>query len=41
MASLDDEKDYSKFKIDAYKSDFIPNPEQANHISSVLSAMVT
>ena len=39
--SQDDQKDYSKFKIDAYKSDFISNPETANNISSVLSAMIT
>jgi len=39
--SLDDERDYSKFKIDAYKKDFIANPETANNSSSVLSAMVT
>jgi hypothetical protein len=39
--SLDDERDYSKFKIDAYKADFISNPETANNISSVLSAMIT
>ena len=39
--SLDDEKDYSSFKLDAYKKDFVDNAETANNIQSVLSAMVT
>ena len=39
--SLDDEKDFSQFNIDAYKADFVDNAETANNISSVLSAMVT
>jgi hypothetical protein len=39
--SLDDEKDYSKFKLDVYKNDFVDNAETANNIQSVLSAMIT
>ena len=39
--SLDDERDYSNFKIDAYKKDFVENAETANNITSVLSAMIT
>ena len=39
--SLDDERDYTKFKMSTYNSDFVANPEIANSIGSVLSAMVT
>ena len=39
--SLDDERDYSKFKIDTFKNDFVSNPETSNNISSVMSAMIT
>ena len=39
--SLDDERDYSQFKLDAYNKDFVDNAETANNIQSVLSAMVT
>jgi len=39
--SLDDETDYSNFKINTYKNDFVDNQETSNAISSVLSAMVT
>ena len=39
--SLDDERDYGQFKLDAYKKDFVDNAETANNIQSVLSAMVT
>lgn len=40
-ASLDDERDYSKFRDDVYKADFVANPETQNNISSLISAMVT
>jgi hypothetical protein len=39
--SLDDERDYSNFSLAAYKNDFVADPEVANSIGSVLSAMVT
>lgn len=39
--SLDDERDYSQFKLEAYEKDFVDNAETANNIQSVLSAMVT
>ena len=39
--SLDDERDYSKFRTDAYANDFVDNPETKNKISSLISAMVT
>ena len=38
---MDDERDYSLFKLDAYKKDFVDNAETANNIQSVLSAMIT
>ena len=39
--SLDDERDYSKFRTDVYEKDFVDNPETKNKISSLLSAMIT
>lgn len=39
--SLDDERDYSQFKLDAYQNDFVDNSETANNVQSVLSAMIT
>jgi len=39
--SLDDERDYSKFKTDTYFGDFVANPEISNSIGSVVSAMVS
>ena len=40
-ASLDDERDYTSFSLDAYNKDFVSNSETANNIQSVLSAMIT
>ena len=39
--SLDDERDYSKFKTDVYDKDFVDNSETKNKLASILSAMVT
>ena len=39
--SIDDERDYTKFSIGAFKDDFVDNAETTNNISSVLSAMIT
>lgn len=39
--SLDDEEPAKAFDLGAYKNDFVKNPETANNISSVLSAMIT
>lgn len=40
-ASLDDERDYSKFDCQAYEKDFVGHCETQNSIASVLSAMCT
>lgn len=40
-ASLDDERDYSKFDTTAYDKDFVGHCETQNSIASVLSAMCT
>ena len=40
-ASLDDERDYSKFDNSAYEKDFVGHCETQNSIASVLSAMCT
>ena len=39
--SLDDERDYSKFKTEVYEKDFVDNSETKNKLASILSAMVT
>lgn len=39
--SIDDERDYTKFSIGAFRDDFVDNAETTNNISSVLSAMIT
>lgn len=39
--SLDDEEPAKAFDFSAYRNDFVQNPETANNISSVLSAMIT
>ena len=39
--SLDDERDYSKFKTEFYEKDFVDNSETKNKLASILSAMVT
>lgn len=39
--SLDDERDPSSFKLDAYQNDFVNNSETSNNVQSVLSAMIT
>lgn len=40
-ASLDDEREPTSFKLDAYQKDFVDNSESANNVQSVLSAMIT
>ena len=39
--SLDDERDPTQFKLDAYNKDFVDNSETSNNVQSVLSAMIT
>ena len=38
---MDDTKDFSNFKLDAYQKDFPNSKESRNQVAGIMSAMVT